>query len=84
MTHKHDFKDAGPPMTITIIPSRCACTQTRLELVHPITGRRTGIALPLDLVKIAATGKEVFAGAQQLFAVGANVLESLRRLGLVR
>lgn len=82
--HTHEYVDAGEPMSIKIVPARCACGKTRLELVHPLTGRRAGIALPLDVVRTAAVGKEVIAGAQQMFTVGANVLDALRRLGLVR
>jgi hypothetical protein len=84
VTHAHRFVDAGEPMSIKIIPARCACGKTRLELVHPMTGRRAGIALPLDVVRTAAVGKEVIAGAQQIFQVGSNVLDALRRLGLLR
>lgn len=82
--HAHTFVDAGPEMSITVIPSRCRCGKTRLEFVNPITNRRTGLALPLDVVKMAAAGKEVLAGVGGAFELGANVLERLRQLGLLR
>lgn len=82
--HTHVFADVPPAMSIVVMPARCRCGKTRLELVHPVTGLRTGIALPLDVVRVAAMGRELVTGAQQMFAVGANVLDALRRLGLVR
>lgn len=82
--HAHKWIDAAGPLSIQIIPSRCACGQTRLELVHPGTGRRTGIALPLDVVQVAAAGRQALDGAKQIYEMGANVLDALRRMGVVR
>jgi hypothetical protein len=71
-------------MSIEIIPSRCSCGKTRIELVHPVTKKRTGLALPLDVVRTATVGKEVITGAREIYQVGSNVLDALRRLGLLR
>jgi hypothetical protein len=84
MPHAHEYVDAGPAMTLELIPARCACGATRLELVNPVTRRRTGIALPIDVVKTAAAGKQVVAGAGEILRVGGNILEALRALGLVK
>lgn len=82
--HVHEFADAGEAMSIKVIPSRCACGATRLDLAHPITGHRTGLALPLDVVRTAAIARKVLAGGGDIYRIGVDVLETLRRLGVVR
>lgn len=78
--HAHKWNEVGEREPVELARSACACGASRLELVHPATGRRVALVVPLRLMRAVNVAQDLFAQGKQAVEIGANLLDLYQRI----